>query len=149
MPRRRFELDNDAPLVSGSAPTRRRLSLIGDTPGVAIFCALLTLALAVLIFIPALPSDDRVLVYMGEEVKPTELCKTVENHEVVQGLCSELGQWEVRPTGWSIPGVVVSLVLAGLAAVVLAKLPAQIRDHRRRSPKAQETMTDADRAQSR
>ncbi|NUQ90966.1 MAG: hypothetical protein HOQ43_21190 [Glycomyces artemisiae] len=146
---RRFEFENDGPLVSGSAPVRRRLSLIGDTPGVALFCSLLTLAIAVLVFIPAVPGEERVLMYKGEQVKATELCITTVEGELVQAPCVEVGEFETVPTGWSVPGVIVAAVLAALALVVLARVPAQFRAHRKQQHSAQETLTESDRRQAR
>ncbi|MEU6247687.1 hypothetical protein [Glycomyces sp. NPDC047010] len=146
---RRFEFENDGPLVSGSAPVRRRLSLIGDTPGVALFCSLLALAIAVLVFIPAVPGDEQVLMYRGEQVQPTEVCETTDGAGVVKAACIEVGEFETVPTGWSVPGVIVAAVLAALALVVLARVPAQFRAHRRQQHSAQETLTESDRRQAR
>lgn len=130
--------------------SRRKRRLVPDTPGVAIFTALITLALAVVLFIVALPGEERVLVYRGEEVGATAICETTgPDGETVKGACAELGEYETRPTGWTVPAAIAAGVLAALAIVVLAGVPAQVKAARKEQGTAQEYMTDEDRGQAR
>jgi hypothetical protein len=134
--------------LGGGANRKRRL--VPDTPGVAVFSALVTLALAVVLFIVALPGEERVLVYQGEEVATSALCdSTGPDGEAVKVACVEVGEFETRPTGWTVPAAVAAVVLAGLSAVVLAGVPAQVKAARKEREQAQEYMTDEDRGQAR
>ncbi|MDN3238232.1 hypothetical protein [Glycomyces tritici] len=134
--------------LGGGAKRKRRL--IPDSPGVAVFSALVTLALAVVLFIVALPGEERALVYDGEEVSSTALCETTgPDGEAVKGACAELGEFETRQTGWVVPAAVAAVVLAALAIVVLAGVPAQVRAARKEQETAREFMTDEDRGQAR
>lgn len=124
--------------------------MVPDTPGVAVFSAVVTLALAVVLFIVALPGEERVLVYEGEEVGASAICESAgPDGEVVTGACAEFGEFETRPTGWSVPAAIAAGVLAVLAIVVLAGVPAQVRAAQRERDAAQEYMTDEDRGQAR
>ena len=149
---KRFGRDRDfseADLGLGGGPRRKR-RLIPDTPGVAVFSALVTLALAVVLFIVALPGEERVLIYEGEEVGATAICETTgPDGEAVKGACAEFGEYETRPTGWIVPAAVAAGVLASLAIVVLAGVPAQVRAARKEQETAREFMTDEDRGQAR
>ncbi|MFG3340389.1 hypothetical protein [Glycomyces sp. NPDC048151] len=129
---------------------KRKQRLVPDTPGVAVFSALVTLALAVVLLIVALPGEERVLVYEGEEVRTSAVCEsTGPDGETVTGACAEFGEFEVRETGWSVPAAIAAGVLAVLAIVVLAGVPAQVRAARKERDAAQEYMTDEDRGQAR
>lgn len=124
--------------------------MIPDTPGVAVFSVVVTLALAVVLFIVALPGEERVLVYQGEEVRTSALCETTSPEgETVKAACVEVGEFETRPTGWSVPAAIAAVVLAALAIVVLAGVPAQVKAARRERETAQEFLTDEDRGQAR
>ncbi|THV28967.1 hypothetical protein [Glycomyces paridis] len=128
----------------GDGPRRRRFA-IPDSPAVAVVTAAVTLALAVLLLVAAMPGEERVLVYEGQRVSPTALCETVdEEGEKVMGACVELGEFETRPTGWSVLPLAVAAVLAGLAAVVLAGVPKQLRERRSEEAARLERMTDED-----
>ncbi|MCD0443324.1 hypothetical protein LO763_06750 [Glycomyces sp. A-F 0318] len=123
----------------------RRRFAIPDTPAVAVFTAAVTLALAVVLFITALPGEERVLYYEGERVSPSALCETTDaDGETVLGACAELGEFETRPTGWSVTPLVIAVVLAGLAAVVVAGVPKQVRERRAEEAARLERMTDED-----
>jgi hypothetical protein len=140
---------SDADLGLGGGAKRKR-RLVPDTPGVAVFSALVTLALAVVLFIVALPGEERVLVYQGEEVRATALCETTgPDGEAVKGACAELGEFEERETGWVVPAAIAAGVLAVLAIVVLAGVPAQVRAARKEQETAREFMSDEDRGQAR
>jgi hypothetical protein len=131
--------------ANGDGPKRRARFAIPDTPAVAVVTAAVTLALAVVLFITALPGEERVLYYEGERVSPSALCETTDaDGETVLGSCAELGEFETRPTGWSVTPVVVAAVLAGLAAVVLAGVPKQLRERRGEEAARLARMTDED-----
>ncbi|HEX2143263.1 MAG TPA: hypothetical protein VHG10_02025 [Glycomyces sp.] len=133
----------DVPDLGGKGRRTRRL--IPDTPAVAVVTAAVTLVLAVILFLTALPGEERVLVYEGREVSPTQTCETVNaDGETVMGACVELGEYVTRSTGWSVPSVVIAVVLAALAAVVLAGVPAQVKEARRQQAIAREFATDED-----
>lgn len=125
-------------------PRRRRFA-IPDTPGVTVFAVTVALALAAILFVAALPGEERVLYYEGQRVSPTALCETAgPGGEAVKGACVELGEFETRPTGWSPVPLVFALVLVGLAAVVLSGLPKQLRERRAEEVARLERMTDED-----
>ncbi|THV37072.1 hypothetical protein [Glycomyces buryatensis] len=127
-----------------------RKPLLPDTPGLAVVSAVLALAVAVVVFIASMPGEERVLMYEGSEVSPSTTCERVNaDGETVRAACVEVGTYEERETGWGVPGVVAAVVLAGLAAVVLCALPAQIRERRRREAQAREFATDDDDRQGR
>jgi hypothetical protein len=130
------------------SPRRRSLRprfSVSDTPLVAGFTAVVTLGLAVVLFLVAMPSDERVLVYRGEQVAPTDLCETVDaSGDTVLGSCLELGEFETYRTGWGTWQLVAAGVLAAGGAVVAFSLPKQIREHRRQEQRDLEQLTDED-----
>jgi amino acid transporter len=124
--------------------SKRRFA-IPDSPAVAVVTALITLALAVVLFITAMPDEERVLYYEGSEVGTTELCETTgADGETEQRVCVEVGEFQTRSTGWSIPSVVIAAILAALALVVLAAVPKQLREHRKEEAARLERLTDED-----
>lgn len=124
---------------------KKRRFAIPDTPGVAIVTAALTLALAVVLFITALPGEERVLYYEGERVNPSSLCETTNSQgETVLGVCAELGEFTTQSTGWSVVPLVIAIVLAGLAAVVVSGVPKQLQERRADEAAKLARMTDED-----
>lgn len=120
-----------------------RSPLPADRPLLAIVGAISALALAAVLFIASMPGEERRLMYEGAEVGPTERCTTVdESGEAAPALCAEVGTYETHRTGWQVPTVVLAVVLTALAAVVLATLPRQTRERRRRRQMADEFRTD-------
>lgn len=129
----------------GDGPKRRARFAIPDSPAIAIFTALITLALAVVLFITALPGEERALYYEGREVSPSAICQvTGPDGETEPRACAEVGEFETRPTEWSVPRVVIAAVLAALAGVVLAGVPKQVRDRRRDEQAKLARLTDED-----
>lgn len=125
-------------------PRKRRFA-IPDTPGVTVFAVAVALGLAVVLFLAALPGEERVLYYEGRRVSPTELCETADAEGgTVKNACVELGEFETRPTGWRPVPLVFALLLVGLAAAVLAGLPKQLRERRAEEAARLERMTDED-----
>lgn len=113
----------------GDQPRR----LIPDTPLVAGITAAVTLALAVVLFLAAMPSEERVLIYQGDEVSPAELCETTQaDGDTVLGACAELGRWETRKSGWGVVQLVFAALLTAGAAVVIGGIPKQVRERRER-----------------
>lgn len=129
----------------GDGPKRRARLAIPDSPVVAVVTALITLAFAVVLFLTALPGEERVLYYEGREVSPGAVCEvTGADGETEHRACAEVGEVETRPTGWSVPSVVIAAVLAGLAGVVLAGVPKQLREHRAEEAARLARLTDED-----
>ncbi len=130
---------------SPSGSKRRTRFAVPDSPVVAVVTALITLALAVVLFVTALPDEERVLYYEGREVGTTELCETTgAGGETEQRVCIEVGEFQTRSTGWSVPAAVIAAILAALAAVVLAGVPKQLREHRKEEAARLERLTDED-----
>jgi hypothetical protein len=104
-----------------------------DEPGLVIaraspvlhaFVAAVTLAVAVLLVVAAMPDEERRLVYRGEIVSAGDLCEaTGTDGETITRACSQLGAWETYPSGWSVVPVVIALVLAAGAAFEISQLP--------------------------
>lgn len=112
---------------------------------VAVVTALITLAFAVVLFVTALPGEERVLYFEGHEVSPAEICETTgADGATVMTACAEVGEFETRPTDWSVPSAVIAAVLAALAGVVLAGVPKQVRDHRKEEAARLARLTDED-----
>ncbi|WP_030160159.1 hypothetical protein [Glycomyces sp. NRRL B-16210] len=140
-----YRIGSDGLQEPSREPKRRRRFAIPDTPGVTLFAVAVALALAAVLFVAALPGEERVLYYEGQQVSPTALCETAgPGGETVKGACVELGEFETRPTGWSPVPLVFALVLVGLAAVVLSGLPKQLRERRTEEAARLERMTDED-----
>lgn len=131
--------------ANGEGPKRRARFAVPDSPAVAVVTALLTLALAVVLFITALPGEERALYYEGREVGASSVCETIgADGETEQRACAEVGEYETRPTGWSVPRVAIAAVLAGLAVVVLAGVPKQVKDRRKDEAAKLARLTDED-----
>jgi hypothetical protein len=129
----------------GDGPKRRARFAIPDSPAIAVFTALITLALAVVLFITALPGEERELYYEGREVSPSAICQVPgSDGETEPRACAEVGEFETRRTEWSVPRVVIAAVLAGLAGIVLAGVPKQVRDRRRDEQAKLARLTDED-----
>ncbi|MFB9659823.1 hypothetical protein ACFQS3_08650 [Glycomyces mayteni] len=123
----------------------KRRFAIPDTPLVSAVTAAVTLALAVVLFLTAMPGEERVLYYEGERVSPSALCETTgPDGTAVMGACAELGEWETRETGWGVVRLVIAGVLAAGAAVVIAGIPKQVAERRREELAALERLTDED-----
>ncbi|MEU5870486.1 hypothetical protein AB0A73_02885 [Glycomyces sp. NPDC047369] len=123
----------------------RRRFAIPDTPLVSAITAAVTLALAVVLFLTAMPGEERVLYYDGERVSPSALCETAApDGGTEMGACVELGEWETRETGWGVVRLVIAGVLAAGAAVVVAGIPKQVAERRREELAALERLTDED-----
>lgn len=132
----------------GQAPqgrSGRRRFAIPDTPLVSAVTAAVTLALAVVLFLTAMPGEERVLYYDGERVSPSALCETpAPDGGTEMGACAELGEWETRETGWGVVRLVIAGALAAGAAVVIAGIPKQVAERRREELAALERLTDED-----
>jgi hypothetical protein len=129
----------------GVGPRRRTRFAIPDSPVVAVVTAVLTLALAVVLFLAAMPGEERVLYFEGEQVGPSEICETTgADGEPVLTACAEVGEFETRPTGWSVVPAVIAGVLAAAAVVVLAGVPKQLRERRAEEIARMERLTDED-----
>lgn len=130
-------IQDDSPQVFMGPYARERQREHGslDEPGLVIarnspvlhaFVAAVTLAVAVLLVIAAMPGEERRLIYQGEIVSAGDLCEaTGVGGETVTRACSELGAWETYPSGWSVVPVVIALVLAagaGFEGYQVAKL---------------------------
>ncbi|GAA2277388.1 hypothetical protein GCM10009853_034480 [Glycomyces scopariae] len=123
---------------------RGRMSL-PDSPIVAGITAGITMALAVVLFITAMPGENRVLVYQGERVNAGDLCEAVgTGGETVVRACAELGTWESYPTGWSLLPLLVALVLAGAAGYVAYHIPKQVRTRKQQVQDALDNLTGED-----
>lgn len=131
--------------ANGDGPKRRARFAIPDSPVIAVVTALLTLALAVVLFITALPGEERVLYFEGQEVSPAAICVTTgAEGEGEPRACAEVGEYETQPTPWSVPRVAIAAVLAGLAGVVLAGVPKQVKDRREEEQAKLARLTDED-----
>lgn len=129
----------------GDGPKRRARMAIPDSPVIAVVTAVITLALAVVLFITAVPGEERELFYEGREVSPSAICQTTgADGEAEQRACAEVGEYRTRPTDWKIPSVVIAAVLAAAAVVVLAGVPKQVRDRREEERKRLARLTDED-----
>ncbi|MEV3935970.1 hypothetical protein AB0K52_08355 [Glycomyces sp. NPDC049804] len=129
----------------GDGSRRRNRFAIPDSPGVAVVTAVLTLALAVIVFLTALPGEEQVLYYEGREVGPSAICETTgPDGEVVMTACVEVAEAETRSTGWSVVRVVIAALLAAGAIVVLAGVPKQLRERRQEETARMERLTDED-----
>jgi hypothetical protein len=129
----------------GDGPKRRARLAIPDSPATAVVTALITLGLAVVLFITALPGEERVFVYEGREVSPSAICETTgTDGEPVMTTCAEVAESETRSTGWVVPSLVIAAVLAALAVIVLAGVPEQVRDRRRDEQAKLARLTDED-----
>jgi hypothetical protein len=129
----------------GDGSRRRNRFAIPDSPGVAVVTAVLTLALAVILFITALPGEEQVLYYEGVQVSPSAICETTgPDGEVVKVACVEVAEVETRPTDWSVVRVVIAALLAAGAVVVLAGVPKQLRERRQEETARMERLTDED-----
>ncbi|WP_205323689.1 hypothetical protein [Glycomyces sp. YM15] len=129
----------------GDGSKRRARFAIPDSPVVAVVTALITLALAVVLFLSAMPGEERVLYFEGERVGPSEICETTgPDGETVMTACIEVGEFETRPTGWSVVPAVIAGVLAAAAVVVLAGVPKQLRERRQEEVARMERLTDED-----
>lgn len=111
----------------------------------AVVTAVLTLALAVIVFATALPGEEQVFYFEGEQVNPSAICEvTGPDGEVVMTACAEVAEAETRSTGWSVGRVVIAALLAAGAAVVLAGVPKQLRERRQEETARMERLTDED-----
>ncbi|MDA1360455.1 hypothetical protein O1R50_12525 [Glycomyces luteolus] len=129
----------------GIGPRRRTRFAIPDSPVVAVVTAVITLALAVVLFISAMPGEERVLYFEGQQVSPSEICQTTgPDGETLLTACAEVGEFETRPTGWSVVPAVIAGVLAAAAVVVLAGVPKQLRERRQEELARLERLTDED-----
>jgi hypothetical protein len=129
----------------GDGSRRRNRFAIPDSPGVAVVTAVLTLALAVVLFITALPGEEQVLYYEGVQVSPSAICETTgPDGEAVKVACIEVAEVQTRPTGWSVVRVVIAALLAAGAVVVLAGVPKQLRERRQEETARMERLTDED-----
>lgn len=129
----------------GDGSRRRTRFAIPDSPAVAIVTASITLALAVLLLFAALPGEERVLYFEGEQVRPSEICETTgPDGEPVMTACAEVGEFETRPTGWSVVPAVFAGLLAAAAVVVLAGVPKQVRERHKEETARMERLTDED-----
>jgi hypothetical protein len=123
---------------------RPRFSL-PDSPLLAGITAVVTLGLAAVLFLAAMPSDERVLIYRGEQVAPTELCETTDaSGDTVLGACIELGVWETYRSGWGTVQLVIAGVLAAGGLLVAFDLPRMLREQRARERRELEQLTDED-----
>lgn len=112
--------------------------LPADSPVLAVISAISALGLAVILVAASLPTEERILVYEGGVVSPTGQCDTAEEDGATASiLCVEVGTYETRRSGWQVPTLVAAGVLTALAAVVLATLPRQVRERRRRREMAE------------
>jgi len=119
------------------ANTRARPPAARVSPLLHGFVAAVTLAVAVLLFIAAMPSEERRLLYRGEIVSAGDLCEaTGIDGETVTRACSELGTWETYPTGWSVIQVVIALLFAAGAAFEIYQLPKLIKSRKQRRQNA-------------
>jgi hypothetical protein len=126
-------------------PKRRGRLSLPDSPLTSVVTATVTLALAVVLFLTAMPDDERVLVYRGEQVAPTDLCETVDaDGDTVLGACAELGEWETYRSGWSAVPLIFAVVLAAGGAVVAYGIPKQVRERRQKELRELELLTDED-----
>jgi hypothetical protein len=126
-------------------PRRKARFAIPDSPAVAVVTALITLGLAAVLFITALPGEEGVLYFEGREVSPSAICEiTVADGKTEPRACAEIGEFETRPTGWRMPPVVIAAVLAAMALVVLAGVPKQVKDHRKEEAAKLARLTDED-----
>lgn len=109
------------------------LVIVRNSPVLHGFVAAVTLAIAVLFFIAAMPSEERRLLYEGEIVSAGDLCEATDaDGEAITRLCSELGTWETYPTGWSVAGVVVALLFAAGAGFEIYQLPKLFKSRKQR-----------------
>ncbi|GAA1671859.1 hypothetical protein GCM10009830_17490 [Glycomyces endophyticus] len=135
----------DGRFAGPGGPRRRGRLSLPDSPLVAGITAAVTLALAAVLFLAALPGEERVLYYEGEQVAPSALCETEdEAGETVLGACAELGEWETRETGWGVVQLVIAGVLAAGGAVVAFGIPKQLRERREEELRDLERLTDED-----
>lgn len=129
----------------GDGPKRRARFAIPDSPVVAVVTAVITIALAVVLFLTALPGEERAFYYEGEQVSPSAICETTgADGEVELRACAEVGEYEIVATPWSVPRVVIAAVLAGMAGAVLAGVPKQLRERRQEETARLERLTDED-----
>lgn len=125
-----------------------------DEPGLVIartspvlhaFVAAVTLAVAVLLVIAAMPDEERSLIYQGEIVSAGDLCEAPgTGGETVTRACSQLGTWETYPSGWSVVPVVIALVLAAGAAFEIYQLPKLIKGRKQRRQRTVSRMVERD-----
>jgi hypothetical protein len=121
------------PAPSSHVPARGRVTLPAS-PVVTGFIAAAALALAVLLFLVALPGEDKTLVYRGEEVQATDMCRsTAADGEPVDRMCLEVAETQVTETGWGIVQLVISLVLAAGAAFLIYAIPKQAKEREGRT----------------
>jgi hypothetical protein len=149
-------VQDDSPQVfmGPHALERQRTHGSVDEPGLVVarnspvlhgFVAAVTLAVAVLLFLGAMPGEERRLVYEGETVSTADLCEaTGTDGETVTRACSELGTWEVDQTGWSVVPVVIALALAAGAGFEIYQLPKLISSRRQRRQNAVGRMVERD-----
>jgi hypothetical protein len=121
------------------------LVIARNSPVLHAFVAVVTLAVTVLLFIAAMPGEERTLVYQGEIVSAGDLCEsTGADGEIITRACSELGTWETYPSGWSVVPVVIALVLAAGAGFEIYQVPKLIRSRKQRRQNTVSRMVERD-----
>jgi hypothetical protein len=131
------------PDPSSHVPARGRVTLPAS-PVVTGFIAAAALALAVLLFLVALPGEDKTLVYRGEEVQATDMCRSTADGEPVDRMCLEVAEAQVTETGWGVVQLVISLVLAAGAAFLICAIPQQAKEREGRTRDRIDKMAERD-----
>lgn len=121
------------------------LVIARNSPVLHAFVAAVTLAVAVLLFIAAMPDEERRLLYQGEIVSASDLCEsTGADGETITRACSELGTWESYPSGWSVVPVLIALALAAGAGFEIYQLPKLISSRKQRRQYAVSRVVERD-----